>query len=94
MEKKDSEIFKPLVIKAEKYLRDYCEGKQEDDERARLALKVFSVYRRILKVEKERKEIKAEWEKLVAVVNQMKKSDKENKKRQQNKRENTIKNRR
>jgi hypothetical protein len=83
-----------LVIKAEKYLRDYCEGKQEDDERARLALKVFSVYRRILKVEKERKEIKAEWEKLVAVVNQMKKSDKENKKRQQNKRENTIKNRR
>jgi len=92
MEKKDSEIFKPLVIKAEKYLKDYCEGKQEDDERARVALKVLSVYRRILKVEKERKEIKSEWERLVAGVNQLKKINKKSKKQQQKKIGNTIKN--
>jgi len=66
--KKDSELFRPLVITAEKYLKDYCDEKQDDDEKAKVALRVLSVYRRILKVEKERKEIKLEWEKLVKGV--------------------------
>jgi len=70
--KKNSELFKPLVVTAEKYLKDYCDGEQDDDEKARVALRVLSVYRRILKVEEERKEIKAEWEKLVARVNKLK----------------------
>jgi len=62
---KDSDLFKPLVHKAERYLRDYCDGKQNNDERARFALKVLSVYRRILKIEKEREAIKWEWKKLL-----------------------------
>jgi hypothetical protein len=70
--KKDSVLFKPLVRVAEKYLRDYCDGKQADDEKAKVALRVLSVYRRILKVEKERAEIKAEWERLIVGVSELK----------------------
>lgn len=71
--KKDSELFKPLVVKAEKYLRDYCDGKQADDERARVALRVLSVYRRILRAEREKEAIRSEWKKLVARVAEWKK---------------------
>lgn len=73
MKKKDSELFKPLVATAEKYLRDYCDGKQVDDEKARMFLRVLSLYRKILKVEKERDQIKSEWEKLIAGVAELKK---------------------
>jgi len=73
MKKKDSELFKPLVATAEKYLRDYCDGKQEDDEKAKIFLRVLSLYRRILKVEKERDQIKSEWGKLIARVTELKK---------------------
>jgi hypothetical protein len=73
MMKKDSELFKPLVVTAEKYLRAYCDGKQQDDEKAKVALRVLSVYRRILKLEKEREEIKSEWEKLIEGVAELKK---------------------
>ena len=72
MTKKDSVLFKPLVRVAEKYLRDYCNGKQADDEKAKIALRVLSVYRRILRVEKERAEIKAEWETLIVGVTELK----------------------
>jgi hypothetical protein len=70
--KKDSVLFKPLVRVAEKYLREYCDGKQADDERAKIALRVLSVYRRILRLEKEREEIKAEWGKLIVGVSDLK----------------------
>ncbi len=70
--KKDSVLFKPLVRVAEKYLRDYCNGKQVDDEKAKIALRVLSVYRRILRVEKERAEIKAEWQRLMIGVSELK----------------------
>ena len=73
MKKKDSELFRPLVATAEKYLRDYCDGKQVDDEKAKIFLKVLSLYRKILKVEKERDQIRAEWEKLIAGVAELKK---------------------
>jgi len=73
MKKKDSELFKPLVATAEKYLRDYCDGKQQDDEKAKMFLRVLSLYRKILKVEKEREQIKSEWEKLIAGVAELKK---------------------
>jgi len=73
MKKKDSELFKPLVVTAEKYLRDYCDGKQGDDEKAKIALRVLSVYRKILRVEKEREQIKSEWEKLIAGLAELKK---------------------
>jgi len=73
MKRKDSELFKPLVATAEKYLRDYCDGKQQDDEKAKMFLRVLSLYRKILKVEKEREEIKSEWEKLIAGVAELKK---------------------
>jgi len=73
MKKKDSELFKPLVATAEKYLRDYCDGKQVDDEKAKMFLRVLSLYRKILKVEKERDQIKSEWEKLIAGVAELKK---------------------
>jgi hypothetical protein len=76
MMKKDSVLFKPLVRVAEKYLRDYCDGKQADDEKAKIALRVLSVYRRILKLEKEREEIKSEWEKLIAGVAELKRPTK------------------
>jgi hypothetical protein len=70
---KDSILFKPLVRVAEKYLRDFCNGKQMDDAKAKIALRVLSVYRRILKLEKEREEIKSEWEKLITGVEELKK---------------------
>jgi len=73
MKKKDSELFKPLVATAEKYLRDYCDGKQQDDEKAKMFLRVLSVYRKILKVEREREQVKSEWEKLIAGVAELKK---------------------
>jgi hypothetical protein len=73
MKKKDSELFKPLVDTSERYLRDYCDGKQEDDEKAKIALRVLSLYRQILKVEKEREQIKSEWQKLMAGVAELKK---------------------
>jgi bifunctional ADP-heptose synthase (sugar kinase/adenylyltransferase) len=73
MKKKDSELFKPLVDTAEKYLRDYCDGKQENDAKAKIALRVLSVYRQILRVEKEREQIKSEWQKLIAGVGELKK---------------------
>jgi hypothetical protein len=73
MKKKDSELFKPLVATAEKYLRDYCDGKQQDDEKAKMFLRVLSLYRKILKVEKEREQIRSEWEKLIAGVAELKK---------------------
>lgn len=73
MKKKDSELFKPLVATAEKYLRDYCDGKQKNDAKAKIALRVLSVYRQILKVEKERDQIKSEWQKLIAGMSEMKK---------------------
>jgi hypothetical protein len=73
MKKKDSELFKPLMDTAEKYLRDYCDGKQEDDDKAKISLRVLSLYRQILKVEKEREQIKSEWQKLIAGVAELKK---------------------
>ncbi len=73
MKKKDSELFRPLVATAEKYLRDYCNGKQEDDEKAKIFLRVLSVYRKILKVEKERDQIKSEWQELIRAVAKLKK---------------------
>jgi hypothetical protein len=73
MKKKDSELFKPLVATSEKYLRDYCDGKQVDDEKAKMFLRVLSLYRKILKVEKERDQIKSEWAKLIAGVTELKK---------------------
>ena len=72
MMKRDSHLFRPLVRVAEKYLRDYCDGRQADDEKAKVALRVLSVYRRILKLEKEREEIKSEWERLMAGVVELK----------------------
>jgi len=74
MKKKDSELFRPLVATAEKYLRDYCDGKQVDDEKAKIFLRVLSLYRKILKVEKERDQIRSEWEKLIAGVAELKKT--------------------
>ena len=62
-----------MVATAEKYLRDYCDGKQVDDEKAKIFLKVLSLYRKILKVEKERDQIRSEWEKLIAGVAELKK---------------------
>ena len=69
--KKDSELFRPLVNTAERYLRDYCDGKQESDEKAMVALSVLSLYRRILKVEKESKEIRSEWQRLLHKVKEL-----------------------
>jgi hypothetical protein len=43
-----------------------------DDEKAKIALRVLSVYRRILRVEKERLEIKAEWQRLMIGVSELK----------------------
>lgn len=74
MKKKGSELFKPLVATAEKYLRDYCDGKQVDDEKAKIFLKVLSLYRKILKVEKEGDQIRSEWEKLIAGIAELKKT--------------------
>jgi len=85
MKKKDSELFKPLVDTAEKYLRDYCDGKQENDAKAKIALRVLSVYRQILRVEKEREQIKSEWQKLIAGVAELKKITASKPKQQQGK---------
>ncbi len=74
MKKKDSELFKPLLDTAENYLRAYCDGKQSDDEKAKIALRVLSLYRRILKIEKEREQIKSEWQKVIAGVADLKKA--------------------
>lgn len=74
MKKKDSELFKPLLDTAESYLRAYCDGKQSDDEKAKIALRVLSLYRRILKIEKEREQIKSEWQKVIAGVADLKKA--------------------
>jgi len=73
MKKTNSELFKPLVATAENYLRDYCDGKQMDDEKAKIFLRVLSLYRRIVRVEKEREQIKSEWEKLIVRVAELKK---------------------
>ena len=74
MRKKDSELFKPLLDTAENYLRAYCDGKQSDDEKAKIALRVLSLYRQILKIEKEREQIKSEWQKVIAGVAELKKA--------------------
>ena len=89
--KKDSVLFKPLVRVAEKYLRNYCNGKQADDAKAKIALRVLSVYRRILKLEKERVEIKSEWEKLIAGVADLKRLTRRSSKPKQRKEVKTIK---
>jgi hypothetical protein len=81
MRKKDSELFKPLVATAESYLRAYCDGKQADDEKAKIALRVLSLYRQILKVEKEREQIKSEWQKVIAGVAELKKATSSKKKK-------------
>lgn len=93
MKKKDSELFKPLVVTSEKYLRDYCDGKQENDEKAKIALRVLSLYRQILKVEKEREQIKTEWQKLIAGMAEMKKIKAGKPKQQQRKSTKKIKSR-
>ncbi len=67
-QKAGSELFKTLVITSEKYLRDYTDGRQQDDEKAKLALRVLSVYRRILKIEKEREVLRLEWKRLKKAV--------------------------
>jgi hypothetical protein len=67
-DKNGSELFKTLVITSEKYLRDYTDGRQQDDEKAKLALRVLSVYRRMLKIEKEREVLRLEWERLKKAV--------------------------
>jgi hypothetical protein len=43
MREKDSELFNPLVATGEKYLRDDCDGKQQDDEKAQLGLKKLNL---------------------------------------------------
>jgi hypothetical protein len=79
--KKDSELFRPLVQTAEGYLRDYCDGKEESDEKAKIALRILSLHRRILRMEKERNEIKSEWERLLRHVTELKKFSKRRSKR-------------
>jgi len=79
-QKKGSELFKTLVITSEKYLRDYTDGEQQDDEKAKLALRVLSVYRRMLKIEKEREVLRLEWERLRKAVAAWKESSEVKKK--------------
>lgn len=76
--KMGSEVFRTLVITSEKYLRDYTDGKQQDDEKAKLALRVLSVYRRMLKIEKEREVLRLEWERLKKAVAAWKESSEGN----------------
>ncbi len=83
--KRDSELFKPLVLTAERYLKDYCDGKQENDEKAKVALRVLSLYRRILRHEREHKAIRLEWEKLITGVNALRKVAKSGLRREQKK---------
>ena len=77
-QKMGSELFRTLVITSEKYLRDYTDGKQQDDEKAKLALRVLSVYRRMLKIEKEREVLRLEWERLKKAVAAWKESSEGN----------------
>jgi hypothetical protein len=91
MKKKDSELFKPLVDTSEKYLRDYCDGKQENDEKAKIALRVLSLYRQILKVEKEREQIKSEWQELITGVTELKRVTVRKPKKEQGKSSKKIK---
>ena len=81
--KKGSEFFRTLVITSEKYLRDYTDGRQQDDEKAKLALRVLSVYRRILKIEKEREVLRLEWERLKKAVAAWKESSEAKEKKPQ-----------
>ena len=76
--KMGSEVFRTLVITSEQYLRDYTDGKQQDDEKAKLALRVLSVYRRMLKIEKEREVLRLEWERLKKAVAAWKESSEGN----------------
>ena len=80
-QRKGSELFKTLVITSERYLRDYTDGKRQDDEKAKLALRVLSVYRRILKIEKEREVLRLEWERLRKAVAAWKESSEVKKER-------------
>ena len=75
--KKDSELFKALVRSSERYLKDYTEGKRNDDEKAKVALRALSVYRRILKIEKERAKVRAEWKNLLTSIAELKKPRKD-----------------
>ena len=90
MKKRDSEIFKPLVVTAEKYLRDYCDGKQGSDEKAKVALRALSLYRRILRHEREQKAIRYEWEKMIAGVTELRKVTRSKVKPKQRKRKSKI----
>jgi hypothetical protein len=74
--RKDTELFKALVRSSEKYLKDYTEGEQDDDEKAKVALRVLSVYRRILKIEKERAKVREEWRNLLTSIAELKKPKK------------------
>ncbi len=91
--KKDSELFKPLLLKAERYLRAYCDGKQADDERAKVALRVLSLYRRIIRAEKEREVIRSEWKTLIANVAHWKKGAMEDREKRKSPRRKSSKNR-
>lgn len=71
---KGTERFKALVRIAERYLKDYTEGKRHDHEKAKVALRVLSVYRRILKIEKERAKVRLEWRNLLASIAELKRS--------------------
>jgi hypothetical protein len=88
--KKGSELFKTLVITSEKYLRDYTDGKRQDDDKARLALRVLSVYRRMLKIEKEREVLRLEWERLRRAVTAWKESSEVKKERPPKKKVKTV----
>ena len=89
--KRGSEFFQTLVITSEKYLRDYTDGRQQDDEKAKLALRVLSVYRRILKIEKEREVLRLEWERLKKAVAAWKESSQVRQvKRKKAKRKNSL----
>lgn len=69
---KGTERFKALVRIAERYLKDYTEGKRHDPDKAEVALRVLSVYRRILKIEKERAKVRLEWRNLLASIAELK----------------------
>src|SRR5574340_318070 len=86
--KKGSELFRTLVITSEKYLRDYTDGEQQDDEKAKLALRVLSVYRRRLKIEKERKVLRLEWERLKKAVAAWKESSEGGKRKPRRRKDN------
>lgn len=72
--RKGAERFKALVRIAERYLKDYSEGRRHDHNKARVALRVLSVYRRILKIEKERAKVRLEWGNLLASIAELKRT--------------------